>query len=100
MSTKKPPPLVMSMTPREFTRAKSDWGEYSCSLPTGTKTGKRWLRNMTAFQPRVYGPRLPPNWWVGEFYELPDDDPHKYVGRDRREQIGIRWYRVLVVEAV
>jgi hypothetical protein len=66
----KPPPLVMAMTAQEFERALRDWGEYSCSLPTGTTPGKRWLRNQTA-------------------YEDPSNEG----------MIGIRWYRVLIVEA-
>lgn len=92
-----PPPLVMAMTPSEFKRALDRWGEYSLSFPTGTTPGKRWLRNQTVRQPHVYGPRLPPDWWVGEYYSFEEGDPRRYDPRGQ-QQIGIRWYRVLIVE--
>jgi len=37
--------------------------EYSCSLPTGTRIGKQWKRNMN------WRTNLPPCWWRGEYVE-------------------------------
>lgn len=53
------------------------WGEYSCSMPTGTWAGKRWLRNRNAFwhetHPGGANPQPEPEWLMGEY--VPDAEP-------------------------
>jgi len=57
--------------------------EYSCSLPTGTTIGKRWKKNVNAYQ----HPHNPvPDWRMGEYIE--DEDP---------EMVGIIWRRVVLL---
>jgi len=36
--------LPMRVTYSEFKRLRDDLGEYSCSIPSGVISGKRWLR--------------------------------------------------------
>ena len=70
--------------------------EYSCSIPTGTTHGKRWKRDNHAYPND--GVRRDPKWFMGEYYELPRDDPDL---RDRagNKQIGIHWTALVVGEA-
>lgn len=56
--------------------------EYSCSLPTGTRIGKRWRRNLNAF---VY-PAMEAVWFLGE-----------YAQQLRPGTILIRWTPVKLV---
>ena len=63
-----------------------DWerlGEYSCTMPTGVFYGKRWKRNINAYNPN----NRTPNWVIGGY------DPH-----DDPTQASIVWYDVLTVE--
>lgn len=83
-------PAIIALTQRELDALP----EYSCSTPTGTRIGKRWKRNKNAY-PALAG--KPPEWWQGEYYELPESDPDKVVRGV--EQIGIRWSRILVEAA-
>jgi len=74
----------VSILPQHLPRLVSHYGEYSCSLPTGTTAGKRWMRNA-----RAYGrPRVGPEWYLGEYVEGANPDC-----------IDIRW-RVVVFDEV
>lgn len=53
--------LVMSTA--ELREALSDIGEYSCTIPTGTRIGKFWLRNRAAYT----NPRLPDDWELCQY---------------------------------
>lgn len=64
---------VVKMTRKEFDAL----GEYSLTLPTSPSPGRRWKCARPAFNPK--------NWYLGEAYELPKDDP------DHGKQVGIRW---------
>lgn len=67
---------VMELTEKEFAAL----GEYSTSIPTGPRPGRRW---------KCHRPKLG-LWFMGEAYELPADDP--YASTD----VGIRWYEIKV----
>lgn len=76
---------TLRMTQREFDAL----GEYSMSIPTGTTIGKRWRRNVSApCNSQHPEDQRPPDWRVGEYYEIGDPN-----------NVGIRWYRVVIVEA-
>lgn len=60
--------------------------EYSCSLPTGKRIGKRWRR----CQPYGADRSRDDVWWMGEYAELDPPEP---------DTIAILWREVLVVEA-
>jgi hypothetical protein len=87
------PPPVVQMTHAEL-RALP---EYSCSLPTGTRVGKRWVRNNNFGRPSVKLEILgiefvvpwPPDWWQGQYVELDPPDP---------KRVGIRWSKVALAE--
>lgn len=68
-----PSQRVVKMTKKEF----DELGEYSLTLPTGPSPGRRWKCARPAFNPK--------NWYLGEAYELPKDDP------EHDKQVGIRW---------
>jgi hypothetical protein len=76
---------VVELTQREL----DELLEYSCSLPTGKTIGKRWKRNILAYNPNpaahAEGAIIGPEWVMGEYIE--DKDP---------EMIGIRWSRIKV----
>lgn len=58
--------------------------EYSCSIPTGTTTGKRWRR-----LDGLFDPNCPPNrrrWMIGEYGNVSADG----------KTIAIKWYRPIV----
>jgi hypothetical protein len=55
--------------------------EYSCSLPTGQRFGKRWLMD------RSFGTPRPPSWVLGEYEDI--NDP---------ALVGIRWRDVEILE--
>lgn len=56
-------------------------GTYNCSLPTGTRIGKRWKKDRNYYRPN--GPHEP-DWWMAEYVEDPDP-----------KMVGIEWSRVL-----
>ena len=59
--------------------------EYSCSLPTGPKIGKRWKCCHPFFDDGQ-----PKTWWLGE--AVPDSE-------GRADWIGVKWRRILLPEA-
>lgn len=67
----------------------ADLPEYSCSIPTGTTIGKRWKKDLRAYDrnPVAVTERavLGPEWVMGEYVDDPDP-----------ELIGIRWTRIKV----
>lgn len=72
----------MLLTPTEavVTQAAFDaLPEYSCSIPTGTRIGKRWKRAKN-YRDRTKG------WWLGEYEQHPDPD-----------FVRIRWRDLMVV---
>lgn len=74
---------VVTMTRAELEALKREVGEYSCSLPTGTTIGKRWVRDSGAY---FYGYIDPERrWMIGEYIPDPRGDP---------KMVGIRWSRV------
>ncbi len=85
---------VGSPNPERYTvLMRAEWaelGEYSCSLPSGTRVGKRWKRNRTAYAPIrwVSGkPTRPPaDWCVGEYYDV-----------GSTTEIGIRWTEPIII---
>lgn len=61
-----------------LTRAEFDaLDEYSATLPTGARIGKRWKRHDGAFDPACKNPF----WLIGE-----------YVDIGSKEEVGIKWY--------
>lgn len=80
----------------ELTRGEFDGlGEYSCSLPTGVRIGKRWKRNLNAYVSEYAhldffdgAPAVivqPEVWVVGE-----------YCAGTRPGYADVRWYRPVV----
>lgn len=63
--------------------------EYSCTLPTGTTIGKKWKRNIHAFDPRYHDPRTGntiDDWYLCEY--VPHTDPAK---------IGITYKHIVAI---
>ncbi len=60
-------------------------GEYSTSIPTGTRVGKKWRRD----QQQTCRERIPEDrrWFLGEYVPYPIDG-----------EIGIRWQRIVLLE--
>ena len=56
--------------------------DYSCSLPSATTMWKVWKNNKNAYNSR----RLP-NWYLGQ-----------YVPTDKKDYIGIRWFKIVLRE--
>ena len=86
----------VELTRVEFNKLLNEYGEYSCSLPSGTTVGKKWFRNEDAFNNTRDGyvaraetkmADVFPNWWQGEYVEL--DPPHPTA-------VGIRWRRIQI----
>lgn len=85
------PQEVVTLTRREF----ADLGEYSCSLPTGTRIGKRWKRDANAYRPPVRTSVLgvefvipwPEDWILGEYIENPNP-----------EMVGVLWRKIVLQE--
>lgn len=71
------------LMPGEVELLASVIGEYSCSLPTGTRVGKFWLCDRNAYR-RDLGPNREPDWWLGQYVE---DSVPGFV--------GIRWRKVV-----
>lgn len=49
--------------------------EYSCSIPTGTTIGKKWKRNIYAFDRAAHDPRTGnkvEEWYLHEYIEHPN----------------------------
>ena len=63
----------------------TDLGEYSCSMPTGTYIGKRWKRNLNAYNPCVEYDPDNPDWIIGEYYDI-----------GSTTDIGIRWFKPMI----
>ena len=55
---------------------------YSASLPTGKRFGKRWRANIHA-----YNPDEPDEWILGEYVDL-----------NEQERVGIKWRRLQIAE--
>jgi hypothetical protein len=81
----------------EFDEQLSDYGEYSCSLPSGTTIGKKWFYNQDAYRPGQAGAVARaetkmtgafPDWWQGEFAELVPPIPNR---------VAIIWRKVRIV---
>lgn len=62
-------PLKMTRAELDALKFADDCGEYSCSLPSLMVPGKRWLRNMAAFNPHAAEPE---SWFLAETHEHPD----------------------------
>jgi hypothetical protein len=68
----------------ELTQKELDeLSEYSCSEPTGIVYGKRWKKNVHAYNPAARGRE--PAWLMGEYSA--GTDPTKYRTQYRRVQI-------------
>lgn len=89
----------VDLTMPEFEKQLGDFGEYSCSLPTGTTIGKKWFRNEDAYAHEKSEERLVasterrirgdfPDWWQGEYAEC--DPPHP-------NRVAIIWRKVRIV---
>lgn len=75
----------------ELTQKELDeLSEYSCSEPTGIVYGKRWKKNVHAYNPAARGRE--PAWLMGEYSA--GTDPTKY-----RTQYRTQYRRVQVVES-
>lgn len=72
----------LRLTESEF-RALLD---YSGSLPTGTTIGKRWKRLDGVYDREWVRRGGKPAWMVGEYYDIGSET-----------QIGIRWYRPVIM---
>lgn len=68
-----PSQRVVKMTKKEF----DELGEYSLTLPTSPSPGRRWKCAKPAFNPK--------NWYLGEAFALPEDDPM------HGKEVEIRW---------
>ncbi len=84
----------------EFEEQLGKFGEYSCSLPTGTTIGKRWFCNndsylhlkeqqqvVDATERRLAGAF--PDWWQGEYAECDPPNP---------DRVRIIWRKVRLKE--
>lgn len=78
----------MKMTRAELEKLKDQVGEYSCSIPSLTTIGKRWVRNENAYARRCAEPE---RWVLGEYLEHPD--PAK-----REKLVRIRWTPIEIVD--
>jgi len=68
----------------ELTQKELDeMSEYSCSEPTGIVYGKRWKKNVHAYNPAARGRE--PAWLMGEYSA--GTDPTKYRTQYRRVQV-------------
>lgn len=69
--------------------------EYSCSLPTGTRIGKCWKKNQSAYTSN-YSEDGP---WVMGCYErlIPPKEPGAR-GKAGHEHVLIRWRRITIAE--
>lgn len=67
---------VRLVSPAELKALLGEWGEYSCSQPTGLYIGKRWLRNTMAYR----RPQQAAEWMLAEVH--PDKDP---------DYVNIKW---------
>lgn len=77
----------------ELTQGELDGlSEYSCSEPTGVVMGKRWKKNVHAYNPAARG--LPPAWLMGEYSQ--GSAPDKYRTQYRRVQVVESHKRVRV----
>lgn len=63
----------VTMTLREF----DDLLEYSCSMPTGVRDGKRWKRREPYM---IQNPDFP-TWWMGEYVDRGDPDKVDIIWR-------------------
>lgn len=72
----------LALTQREIEELCREYGEYSCSIPTGTTIGKRWMCNANA-----YTPGAEDDWYLCEY--VSDPDP---------KMVGIRTYHVVIDE--
>jgi len=73
------------LTQKEF----NELPEYSCSLPTGTTIGKKWKRNIYAFNPAYCDPRTGntiEDWYLCEYIPHPDN---KLVGILYKHIVGV-----------
>lgn len=73
----------VAMTRREFDR----FSNYSCSLPTGTTPGKRWIR-ARYYQHQDHADE----WMLGEYGE-PYIDP-----KTRKEYVPITWRDIVITD--
>lgn len=89
----------VELTQEEFDKNLSDWGEYSCSLPSGTTIGKKWFRNEDAYRPGQEGlvaraeskmAGVFPDWWQGEFAECDPPEPNRVLIVWRKVRIVLR----------
>lgn len=80
---------TIHFTREAFLAFEEKHGEYSCTLPTGTTFGKRWVRREPYHDPMVMGHHTPcaKRTYVGEYFDC-----------GKKGQIGIRWYRVILRE--
>lgn len=91
----------VDLTKAKFQRQLAEFGEYSCSLPTGTIVGKKWFRNNDSYLhmklddvEHVIGAterkmtHAFPDWWQGEYAEcIPPSS----------ERIRIIWRKVRII---
>lgn len=56
---------VLRMSVQELEEACEIYGEYSCSLPSGTFEGKFWLCDQS------FGTSAPPRWWLRQYVAHP-----------------------------
>jgi len=51
-------------------RAFDDLPDYSCTIPTGVRAGKKWKRR----EPYMDNPENKYTWYLGEYCKHPTDD--------------------------
>lgn len=72
---------VLKLTPEQF----RDLPEYSCSMPTGTTSGKQWKR-LDGSHDRAFIRRGgKPRWMIGEYGEIIDE-----------KTIKLNWYKPVI----
>ena len=74
---------ILKLTPKQFL----ELSEYSCSIPTGTRPGKRWRRLDGAHDFAFKARGGKPKWQIGEY------DPN--CPKDAKT-IKIFWYRPII----
>lgn len=63
--------------------------DYSMSLPTGTRIGKRWRSDLNAALRYHARESVPEHWRMGEYFDM-----------GSKTNVGIRWTKIAVVRGV
>lgn len=62
---------TLLVTSLELKEMVEEWGEYSCTIPSGVIPGKRWMLNVNAYNSTNHTPV----WFMCEYKEKDPPDP-------------------------